>query len=226
MVAVADVANHGFDSSLEVEGPLVGLPVAHHVELVVLVLFVARVKPQVYAVSRSVWHHLATRVGLGALAHVRFTLDKGPDADDHAHLAQLAAILLLLVLFLIAAIIAIAVLPKLAESKIATIGPIRLRLNHGLIRGGADVSIVQCGTSKDRSVKTTSLEDTTDAITEKLRVSFQLLLVQLRCVELSADSTGHRTHPGGVSHRRAFALLLGIGMGYKRRFLAGFTLSV
>ena len=54
MVAVADVANHGFDSSLKVEGPLVGLPVAHHVELVVLVLFVARIKTQIYAVSLSV----------------------------------------------------------------------------------------------------------------------------------------------------------------------------
>ena len=153
-------------------------------------------------------------------------MDEGPDADDHAHFAQLAAVLLLLVLFLITAIIAIAVLPILAESRIAAVGPIRLRLNHRLVRGGADISIVQRGTSKDRSVKTTSLEDATVAITEELRVAFQLLLSQLRCVELSAESAGHRTHPGGVSHWRAFALLLGIGVGYKRRFLAGFTLSV
>ena len=54
MVAVADMTNHGFNSSLEVEGPLVGLPVAHHVELVVFVLFIARIKPQIYAVSLSV----------------------------------------------------------------------------------------------------------------------------------------------------------------------------
>ena len=44
MIAAANVTDHGFDSSLEVEGSLVGSPVAHHVELVVFVLFVACIK--------------------------------------------------------------------------------------------------------------------------------------------------------------------------------------
>lgn len=63
VISVYDLADHTFDPNLLVERPLVGRPIAHLVELVLLWLLVPCIKLEENAIASAIDLHLARRVG-------------------------------------------------------------------------------------------------------------------------------------------------------------------